>query len=66
MTGNPNVDRYIDALCAHGCRAVREYIKALRAGGESPHWAGLDADERGLLCQALESIMAVYGDEYEK
>lgn len=63
MTGNPKVDRCIDALCGHGCRAVREYIDALRAGDEYPHWAELDADERGLLCHELESIMAVYGDK---
>lgn len=65
MTGNPNVDRCIDALCLHGCRAVREYIEALRAGSESEHWSELDATERGLLCQELESIMAVYGDKCE-
>ncbi|MBI5462202.1 MAG: hypothetical protein HY941_08475 [Gammaproteobacteria bacterium] len=65
MTGNPNVDRCIDVLCGHGCRAVREYIDALRAGSESTHWAELDAVERGLLCQELENIMAVYGDKCE-
>lgn len=63
MTGNPKVDRCIDHLCGHGCRAVREYIDALRAGDESPHWSELDDDERGMLCHELESIMAVYGDK---
>lgn len=62
MTGNPKVDRCIDYLCGHGCRAVREHIDALRAGDESPHWCELDDDERVLLCRELESIMAVYGD----
>ena len=60
-TGNALVDERVETLCEHGCGAVREYIEALRAGGESPHWVGLDAAERGLLCQELESIMAVYG-----
>jgi hypothetical protein len=63
MTGNPKIDQCIDALCAHGCRAVREYIETLRAGGESPHWAELDAAERGLLRRELEGIMTVYGDK---
>lgn len=63
MTGNPKIDHCIDALCADGCRRVHEYIDALRDGDESPHWAALDADERGLLRRELESIMAVYGDK---
>ena len=65
MTGNPKVDHCIETLCLHGCRAVCEHIEALRAGSESPHWSELDANERGLLCRELESIMAVYGDKCE-
>ena len=63
MTGNPRIDRCIDLLCSHGCRAVCLYIEALRARAESPHWSELDDDERGLLCRELESIMAVYEDK---
>lgn len=63
MTGNPKVDRCIEALCMHGCRAVREYIEALRAGSELSQWAELDFEERQLLCRELESIMAVYGEK---
>ncbi|MFP5504973.1 MAG: hypothetical protein ACLGH6_02130 [Gammaproteobacteria bacterium] len=63
MTGNPKVDRCIDTLCGHGCRAVRDYIDALRAGADAADWSDLDANERALLCRELESIMAVYGDK---
>lgn len=63
MTGNPKVDRCIEALCMHGCRAVRGYIEDLRAGNEQPHWAELDCAERQRLCEELEDIMAVYGDK---
>jgi len=40
---------------------VREYIQALRDGRPLPQFEGLDAGERRLLQQELESIMAVYG-----
>lgn len=63
MTGNPKVDRCIEALCMHGCRAVRGYIEALRAGREQPQWTDLNYAERRLLCEELEGIMAVYGDK---
>lgn len=62
MTGNPKIDRCIDALCADGCRAVRDYITALHAGRELPQYADLDSTERALLRDELESIMSVYGD----
>ena len=61
-TGNIHIDQCVDTLCKHGCRAVRGYIEALRAGEDLSQFAGLDAAERGLLRQELESIMAVYGD----
>lgn len=62
MTGNPKIDQCIDALCADGCRAVRDYIEALHAGRELPQYAGLDSEERARLCAELESIMTVYGN----
>lgn len=62
MTGNPKVDRCLEALCEHGCRTVREYIDALRSDSELPEWSELDVAERGMLCQELEAIMSVYGD----
>lgn len=60
-TGSARVDRRVEALCGHGCGAVREYIQALRDGRPLPQFEGLDAGERRLLQQELESIMAVYG-----
>ena len=63
MTGNPKIDRCIDLLCGHGCRAVCGYIAELRSGNERPYWAELDCAERRRLCEALEDIMAVYGEK---
>lgn len=63
MTGNPKIDRCIDVLCGHGCRAVREYIEALNAEVELPYWSDLDAAERQRLGEELGAIMAVYGDK---
>jgi hypothetical protein len=60
-TGNAHIDERVETLCEHGCGAVREYIEALRAGRELPHFVGLDAVERDVLCRELEAIMAVYG-----
>lgn len=60
-TGNPGVDRRVEELCAHGCRAVRDYIQALREGRALPQFEGLDIGERRLLQRELEAIMAVYG-----
>ena len=64
-TGNAQIDQHVETLCGHGCRAVREYIEALRSGQELPQFAGLDGVERDLLRQELENIMAVYGDKCE-
>ncbi len=64
-TGNAHIDERVEALCEHGCGAVREYIEALCSGREHPQFVGLDAVERGVLCRELENIMAVYGDKCE-
>jgi len=60
-TGDAGVDQRVEALCGHGCRAVREYIQALREDRPLPQFDGLDATQRRQLQQELEAIMAVYG-----
>ncbi len=60
MTNHPKVDHCVEALCRHGCRAVRGYIAALQTGQELPEASRLDAQERILLQQELQAIMAVY------
>lgn len=61
-TGNPKIDRRVEELCMHGCKAVRGYIAALSAGEDLPQAHDLDAHEREQLREELSAIMAVYGD----
>ncbi len=63
MTGNPRVDEHIERLCSHGCRRVREYIRALEEGRDLPVFRDLNGEERRQLHAELTAIMAVYGSD---
>jgi hypothetical protein len=59
-TGNKKVNHCIEILCRQGCSEVYTYIQALRSGEDIAEAAMLDEDERQLLLEELESIMAAY------
>lgn len=59
---DPSVDACLEALCAKGCRRVRQDIAALEAGADLPEVSALSPKQRDLLLVELKEIMAVYGD----
>ena len=59
---DPRVDACVEALCAKGCRQVRQDIAALEAGASLPEVADLTPEQRARVLAELKQIMAVYGD----
>ncbi|MGD2138398.1 MAG: hypothetical protein PVJ66_07555 [Gammaproteobacteria bacterium] len=59
-TGNKKVNQCIAVLCERGCSEVYACIEALRSGGTVTEAAMLDEQERRVLLEELESIMAAY------
>ena len=59
------IDQCVESLCNQGCSRVTGYIAALRAGQEFPEVAELSGEERRLVLEELESIMAAYDGSCE-
>lgn len=59
------IDQCVESLCNQGCNRVSEYIAELRAGQEFPEVAELSGEERRLVLEELESIMAAYDGSCE-
>ena len=52
----------LEQLCHQGCNSVRHVISELKQGHTVPEIAQLSEDERLLLLEELQNIMAVYDE----
>lgn len=55
----------VDLLCVRGCAQVLKDIQTLAAGRCPPGAEGLEASELSTLRTELESIMRVYGYQFD-
>ena len=55
-----HLDAIIENVCGEGCQQVRQFINRLRQGHVDDKVKSLKPQERDLVLEELESIMAVY------
>ena len=59
MTAN-HINQRIEAMCQHGCQAVRSYIQAMESGLSLTQLEDITPQQRIQILDELKAIMAVY------